>query len=192
MKMRTQQELKEVLKNALSEVWSEKMLDYCMKESDYIVELENGEIISIDKPRIKKDFCFGHGYCGITTQEDEDRADNMVAHARTSTDYFLEQNLKGINQSIEAFQKVADGKQHAFLNIKYTGQSENNPLKRVMWCRGYEAEDYKAKYNELSQEGARRIVEGYKEVRNQFVKRLNTYLKKYGLTKVNAWSYLSD
>lgn len=190
--MRTQQELKEVLKNALSEVWSGKMLDYCLKESDHIVELENGDIISIDKPRIEKDFCFGHGYCGVSTQEEEDRADNMAHYARTNADYFLEQNLKGIDQSIKAFEEVASGKQQAFLNINYTGQSESNPLKCVIWCRGYETEDYKVKYNELSQEGARRISEGYKEVRNQFIKRLSTYLKKYGLSKVNTWSYLSD
>lgn len=190
--MKTQQELKEVLKSALSEVWNGHMLDYCMKESAHIVELENGEIISIEKPRIDKDFCFGHGYCGVSSQEDEDRADSMVVHARTSTDYFLNQNLKGLEQSIKAFQEVADGKQSAFLNIHYTGQSDTNPLKSVTWCRGYEVEDYKTKYAELSCEDARRLVDGYKEVKNQFIKRLNTYLKKYGLTKVNTWSYLSD
>ena len=36
------------------------------------------------------------------------------------------------------------------------------------------------------------IVAGLEEVKKSFIKRLNTYLKKYGLSKINAWTYLVD
>ena len=30
------------------------------------------------------------------------------------------------------------------------------------------------------------------KMRKQFEKRLNTYLKRYGLSKIDTWSFLSD
>ena len=44
----------------------------------------------------------------------------------------------------------------------------------------------------LTPEEIERVKAGYQEVRQQFVKRLNTYLKKYGLSKLHTWTYLSD
>lgn len=37
-----------------------------------------------------------------------------------------------------------------------------------------------------------KLIDGYKTVKTAFVKRLNTYLKRYGMSKVEAWSYLRD
>jgi hypothetical protein len=36
------------------------------------------------------------------------------------------------------------------------------------------------------------IISGLEEVRKAFTKRIDTYLKKYGTSKVNAWSYICD
>ena len=47
-------------------------------------------------------------------------------------------------------------------------------------------------YQELEGENLKRVIEGHKIVKAKFEKRLNTYLKKYGLTKVHAWSYWRD
>ena len=38
-------------------------------------------------------------------------------------------------------------------------------------------------------EELKKIVQSEKE---KFTKRLNTYLKRYGLSKINSWSYLVD
>ena len=53
------------------------------KKANHIVELENGDIVVIEKPTIKKDFCFGYSDSRYDT-EDYDRANEMAAHARTS------------------------------------------------------------------------------------------------------------
>ncbi len=41
-----------------SEVWttSQKMVDYCIKNTARIVELEGGGLVAIEKPRIKNTF----------------------------------------------------------------------------------------------------------------------------------------
>jgi hypothetical protein len=58
------------------------------------------------------------------------------------------------------------------------------------WVRSYEAEGKKGE--QLTQDEINRIIEGFQEVKKAFTKRLNTYLKRYGLTKVHSWTYLSD
>jgi hypothetical protein len=37
-----------------------------------------------------------------------------------------------------------------------------------------------------------RIIEGYEQVFADFVKRLQSYLKRYGLTKLDTWTYWID
>ena len=54
----TQKELKVLYKTILeNEVWNTAdMVDYCIKKANYIVEIENGDIVVIEKPTIKKRF----------------------------------------------------------------------------------------------------------------------------------------
>lgn len=189
--MRTQKELKEVYRNCVEDIWSDKgMIDYCMKNIGYIVEFSNGNIAEIDKPTIKKDFCFSHGYCGVSTQEDEERANRCVEIASSDENYFYNKNMKDLYETIENLEK-AKRRDNLYLHQAYYGQSEDNILRAYV---------YKDMYNEhrvneedkLSSEDIDRIIEGYREVIKKFDKRLKTYLKKYGLSKVKAWSYLSD
>ena len=53
--MKNQKELKEKYMDIIrAEVWqnSERMQEYARKECEYVVELSNGNIIDIEKPRI--------------------------------------------------------------------------------------------------------------------------------------------
>ena len=55
--MMNQKELKEKYMNIIkTEVWQndEHMQEFARKECEYVVELSNGNIIDIDKPRIEK------------------------------------------------------------------------------------------------------------------------------------------
>ena len=67
--MKNQKELKEKYMNIIkTEVWqnSERMQEYARKECEYVVELSNGNIIDIEKPRIEKKFLFRYGnVCNI-------------------------------------------------------------------------------------------------------------------------------
>ena len=189
--MRTQKELKEVYKNCVEDIWSDQtMIDYSIKNADYIVEFSNGNIAEIDKPTIKKDFCFSHGYCGVTTDEEEDRANRCVEIASSDEKYFYDENMKDLYETIENLEK-AKKRDNLYQCQAYTGQSEDNIL-RAYTCKNMYNENRLKEEDKLSREDIDRIIEGYKEVIKKFDKRLKTYLKRYGLSKVKAWSYLSD
>lgn len=190
--MKTQKELKAMYQEILAnEVWksSPDMVDYCLKEAAHIVELTNGDIIVIEKPRIETRFCFGYSDSRYDT-EDYDRANAMADHAKKSQEYFIEENMKDINRTIGEMEGTIHHSYEYRLRVKYTGQTEGSKLKSLEVCRW--GDEYAKKYPEISAEDLQRVVEGYKVVKASFEKRLNTYLKRYGMSKVKTWSYWQD
>lgn len=199
----TQKELKAVLIAELDKAWhDEKMVKFCTKKAAYIVE-HDGKIYTIDKPTIRKDFCFGYGMFAQSTDEEEESADNAAKIAKESENYFISENLKNINRKIEQLEKIrlemgynwAEGS-HPVLMVevgaKYSGQSEDCKLNGFSIlhtfngtvCNGWHLVNDTALIDKL--------IDAYKGTRKDFEKRLNAYLKKYGLSKVNSWSYLVD
>lgn len=192
--MKDQKTLKEIYKKDMTNYWKTrrgdtdtKMVDYCTKKAAYIVELPNDNYYVIDKPSIEKDFCFGYGYCGVSTEEDYQGAAGMAAHARTSEQYFIDQNMK---QLTEIMEDLKDDRYKILKRRHYLGQQEDCKLIGLDWVHWYDAPE--TSDNELTPEEIQAILAGYEEVKKQFAKRLNSYLKRYGLTKVNSWAYLVD
>lgn len=199
--MRTQKELKPVLEKELVKVWGENdshMTQYCMKEAAYIIELSDGSILTIDKPSIKKDFCFGYGMYLRATDEEQAAADRMARHAQTNADYFIEQNLQPLN---EAINRLRAEHKNVYTYLHYIGQTEGDLLKSYVVTREWETPDNEfdnrvfwnlKDIKQLDSDDIELIIAGLEEVKKSFIKRLNTYLKKYGLSKINAWTYLVD
>lgn len=188
----TQKELKKEYERILStDVWPKRrdMVDYCVKEAAHIVELTNGDIIVIEKPRIKKDFCFGYRDSRYDTVE-FDEANAAADHARSSTDYFLAENLAAIDDVIKHLEGKERSSWDFHVCIPYYNQSESSKLKKIR--EFYWHDENGRKYPKLEGEDRARVLEGYKAVRASFEKRLHTYLKRYGLSKVNSWSYWVD
>lgn len=187
-----QAELKKLYADILKrDVWprDQKMVDYCVGKSAYIVEFENGDIITIDKPDIEKDFCFGYRLSRSDTEEYDD-ANKMAHHARTSEEYFLSENLKGLNEILEILQNDGSGNCDYYVSIPYCGQPENSRLKSIV-CY-YWHDDRSKTSKRLDGADRERVIEGYKIVKADFEKRLNTYLKRYGMSKIHTWSYWQD
>ena len=188
--MRNQEELKKAMQEVLEkEVWtkSPKMVDYCIKKTAYIVELENGDFTDIEKPNIETSFCFGYGYCGVSTEEDYQNAASMSRHARTNEEYFLQENLKGLDGMIANFR---DDDLRAYKRLHYIGQTEGSHLMNIEFCRYYQAPE--KGWIEMTDAERQAMIAGYEIVRKQFEKRLNTYLKRYGTSKLHTWTYLVD
>lgn len=200
----TQKELKAQYTAELEKAWSsEKMIKFCSKECDEVIEY-NGLLFSIDKPKIQKDFCFGYGFCGgISDEEDEQRANAAARRAQESTEYFINENLKPIDEWLETLNNIleemghnwAEGSKPRYMiatGPQYHGQKPDCKL------RGYTVEDTAKPRSYYSyelcndEEFIKKLINGYEEVKQRFVKRLNSYLKRYGLSKVNSWSYLVD
>ena len=191
-----QKELKELYRQEAAAYWKDaKMIDYCMKKAAYIVELEGGKYTIIDKPSISKEFCFGYGYCGVSTEEDYQDAANMARYARTEIDYFMDYNLKGLDEALE---NLKDESLEVYSFVGYTGQREDTKRRSFRITELWDNPEYKPymwqmpDLHKLTDQERQALIAGYEEVRKAFVKRLQAYLKRYGLSKVRSWAYLSD
>lgn len=188
----TQKELKQQYAEILSsEVWhgNKGMIDFCLKKAAYIVELDNGDIVALEKPTIKTDFCFGYRDSRYDTEE-YDNANAMADYAATSTDYFISENLNELDNLIWRLEQDDPFPFDYYLRTQYIGQPEDSKLKTV--DAFYWHTDEAKTFPRLDGENRERIIAGYREVRAAFVKRLNAYLKRYGLSKINTWSYWLD
>lgn len=187
-------ELREQFRQAEALRWgkNQKMIDYCCKTADIVFSVR-GYVAGIDRPNIRTHFCFGYGYCGVSTEEDYRDAARMADHASRSEDYFIEKNLEELNKYIEDL----EGSDYT---VYVSGNcTDSGSLVWINFCHGYEVEQLRswAKKNnqvflELS-EGERKEIAGYYGIeKDRFTKRLKTYLKRYGLSKVQSWTYLVD
>ena len=200
--MRTQKELKEKYMNIIrTEVWqdSERMQEYARKKCEYVVELSNGNIIDIEKPRIKKDFCFGMGMYATYTDEEFEAAEDLAENARTNVEYFINENMKQITGKLDALKEALENKREVYTFVHYSGQPEDSDLVAYNSVRICDNPEYAPfswsnlqAVKKLSSEDIQAIIDGLEEVANKFMKRLNTYLKRYGLEKLNVWTYCRD
>ena len=164
-------------------IWkgSKSMIAYaCHKISD-CYETEKGFLIEFETPTIKKDFCFGFDDF-YTKQED---ADDMAEHARTNERYFIEKNLEEINCLIKSLES---GKVYA-----RTSRPDAINLRSLVfenYLRTYEFE--REKCEELSGADVAGLIEMAKSEKAKLEKRLRTYLKRYGTSKLNVWTYCRD
>ena len=184
-----QQELRTKYREHLAaHVWPDRpdMVEFCLKDCAQIVELHNG-ILTISKPRIDKNFCFGYSDSAVDTA-DYDRANAMVDHALNSREYFMRENLRNLNSILES---LRDETCRIYTQARHSLTVQNAPFLRQLVFREHWQAPYEG-LEEVTEEDRAALVDGYEQVKASFVKRLETYLKRYGLTKVNAWSYWQD
>jgi hypothetical protein len=114
----------------------------------------------------------------------------MANHAATNEDYFMQENLKDINRTLDSLQSDENNDFDYYISIPYYKQPGNSQLKSLVCYRWHEDG---AKTNKRLEGADRaRVIEGYKIVKADFEKRLNAYLKRYGLSKIHTWSYWQD
>jgi len=162
----------------------EKMVNYCTDRVARFVRLKSGHILAIDKPRIETRFCFG--YSDSRYDEDYDRANNMARYASTSEEYFKAENLKQLQETIDALNGIGKYGQKVVPFIFYI----DDGVATLNFCsRSVLIENNQEEINEQDREA---IMTAYKLEIAAFEKRLNAYLKHYGLSKVHTWSYWRD
>lgn len=169
-----------------------KMHKYCVGKASDAVALDCGILFIFDKPRIEKNFCFGYRLSSQDSEEYDEA--NELAHDSKCDGgkYFKAQNLAQFVRFAEKLEEVAENPSNYFVIPSYSGN--------VNVCSHFEdACRYRYYYGKLP-ENARLLtandVENLKQVneseRQKFKKRLNTYLNKYGTSKLRAWSYWVD
>ena len=166
-------ELLNLYRERLAEVREDEWwINFHLKDISEIVQLTDGTLFVIKKPQIQTSFCFPErGY-------DYDDAQRAADYARKSEEYFKAENLRGIQSWIDALEGLED------VWILPNGAS----VQITTWNRW----DINDNSRRLGMEDRRRILEAYQRVKAGFEKRLNTYLKRYGLRCVRAWTYWMD
>ena len=168
----------ERLENELKKVWGsdQKMIDYCLKQADEVIEFHDA-IVTLDKPTIQKDFCFSYGQY-LCTDNDKKEA--------TVTQWFTESNLSQCDV-LEGL----DDPYHTMVAV-LVKSDENSQIRHLWVMSSFEAQEDRSVVRVLTDDEVKMVKDAVERQKAKFTKRLNSYLKRYGLSKVNAWSYLLD
>lgn len=136
----------------------------------FFCRLSDGGLVEFVKPEIETSFCFGYGICG--TYEEA-----LKSKANAKEDYFLRENLRGIDDRIEELKS----NDILFIycnaaNIEVSRNWSNTPLQNWETVM-------------MNDTDRARLLEACKLQRAKFEKRLHAYLKRYGLSKIKKWTY---
>ena len=176
-------------------VWKddERMVKHCQGEISNAVKLSDGRIVIVKKEKLETSFCFGYSTCGQGSEYEE--ANDEARNARTNEDYFREQNLKEYNLAIAL---LKGEKEHSWgkdayleqLNCRTCGLINIHEVVGLHYCDF--VEQRYGTYSELSEADKELIIAMYEEEKEKMNKRIDAYLKRYGLSKLNVWTYWLD
>ena len=173
----------------VAESFGESMRKYFEKKIDRVVELHDGRMIAIEKPSIQTKFCFGYHDSRYDT-DDYDRANGMANHAQKSEEYFIKENMDAFEGEAKRFTHPKRSEMIKSM-VQYTGSPKNSRI-----CCLHSLDRYCDIPNEtdrdITAEDFEAVRKAYEATGNDFRKRLGTYLKRYGLSKVQSWTYWKD
>ena len=185
--MLTKQE-KERLTAAERSYWKdERMVKHCVSRALLFFDLR-GKIFTIEKRDVNTNFCFGYHDYGDFNY---DAASDMAAYARQNQLYFLRENHKSAGYA-ERIHDLDNSRYIVYARPNYTGDCpELYEISFIYKCDYDESrlpqnsfiltDDEKALYK-------RKLTEACK----LHHKKLEAYLKRYGLSKVRSWTYWAD
>lgn len=202
---------RDMLRAEFAKAWKDpRMVDYCTNKVAAVAVLPTtGEIITFEKMSIETRFCFGEsGY-------DAEDARKMAAHARTSCDYFKEENMRAFKQWLDNLEDARTLEGRYALTIggrAYTGQTEDCKLRYIRLERISKVIDDLGgsafladlpgqtvtengsgrKYRIATAEELEAITNACKQAAAAHEKKVDAYLKRYGTSKVHAWTYWRD
>lgn len=158
---------------------NEEDIKYFEKTTSEYVVLDNDCCLLLEKQHIKKNFCFGYYYDVSEVEGCEELAQNV--------EYFLEKNRRNLYKKSEKY--VALNSYESGKILRYVPLEEYQDAERegqLFWY-GNNLEPYF-----LNDSENERLNNAIDKANAKFEKRLQTYLKKYGLSKVNTWTYWAN
>lgn len=139
----------------------------------------NGGFVLIDKPRIENQFCWADEGPQYEHYKEVHSSDENLKR------YFLAQNLKDFDHQIDMLLDCHD--------IYLTQPDKNGRVEYYKidhyWGNGEKRNETDKK---ITLEQSQEIIEALRWGKAQFEKRLQTYLKRYGTSKLHTWTYWAD
>ena len=189
-------ELLEEYMNEWRKVWKDgSMLDYERKRFSSAIRLENGGILYFVKPSIDNKFCFHD------EGEQYEQYKKLHSSEELMADYFKAMNLRGFDKMIKGLEKLENwegdyyGMTWYIQREKYSSQTEPLNLYDFHAFREYDVVNSPTMYEgaeKMTETDRKAIVKALKHERDKFEKRLNAYLKRYGISKIHTWTYWAD
>ena len=182
----TTKELLSEIEEEYRKVWPDlpDMVKHCMKQVYAAAKLPNGCIYIVRRPEIKKRFCFGYH------NDDYEETAAAAREARDDEEYFRQKNMEQL-----------DEEQRRAHKYRYLCDTYDGSRRLVQFCSSYPGREdndlayLREKGHEpwLATDEDRKLIDAaYEEARKKFSRRVETYLKKYGLSKVRSWTYWAD
>lgn len=149
------------------------------------LKVDEKHFITFDKQDIEKSFCFGWSCQGGMTYEEA----TDMCHNFSEADFKVK-NLKCFDNKYIHRLKAIEEKQIKLKREYVTSKESGAEIMYITTDRDVSGDIT------LSVEDSTRLREAYKQkvqdLRNEFEKRLDAYLKKYGLSKIRRWTYCAD
>lgn len=171
-------EVRSLLGGGVQESKSEKKAGGSAPMAEAHLEFPEG-VYHIEKPRIENAFCFSDEGPEYEFYKSLSKGDNLAK-------YFLSENLSRLDGEIE----MMEGREPVYIHpSEYVKGEALIGNWRYMCVNRYNDDD---KARELTAEERRRVADALRSVRAAFEKRLQTYLKRYGTSKIRTWSYWAN
>lgn len=176
---------KETLVKEFQAAWeTERMVKHCVNKT-CIGFIVRDTVVIIDKESIKTQF--GFGYECFRNVDTSDKASELAQQARTDIKMFVNSNLQKHDDLLKLIDDALIGKEKFVIKQGlYSGQQAECRLGYIELMRSHK--DY-----DVSRIMTNEELSLYREMvslsREKLLKRVQTYLKKYGLSKVETLVY---
>lgn len=162
---------------------------YYLDHTAEALKVDKKHFITFDKQDIEKAFCFGWSCQGGMTYEEATDMCHNFGEAE-----FKAENLKRFDREYKYALEAVEENQIT-LGQHYTRSTSEEFGAEIMFIKKRGTYDDNGDIT-LSVEESIRLREAYKQkvqdLRDEFEKRLDAYLKKYGLSKIRRWTYCAD
>lgn len=162
---------------------------YYLDHTAEALKVDEKHFITFDKQDIEKAFCFGWSCQGGMTYEEATDMCHNFGEAE-----FKAENLKRFDREYKHALEAVEENQIT-LGQHYTRGTSEEFGAEIMFIKKRGTYDDNGDIT-LSVEESTRLREAYKQkvqgLRDEFKKRLDAYLKKYGLSKIRRWTYCAD
>lgn len=183
---------KQMLHDEFAKAWGSdgKMANWCVSNTSAYMTIRD-RLITFDKPHIETRFCFGYGRQGA---DDFDEVQETCEALSKSERYFVEHNLKHADAGHD-MKAIEDSHwvEWWLTPSHYTGQAPDCKLSCISSAHLEDHDFYEGKgWRLLTENELHEYYQVCFEEQMKFCKRLKTYLKRYGLSKCDYWTYWAD
>lgn len=158
------------------------MIDYHLKNLSNVHMFDDERFVVFKKKSLKTRFCFGYSDCGQGSSFE--KAQELSNKAERDAEIFIKENLEDIESTIKEFKEN---------DVYIIGTHFNKGKNQINLCSDWNMRYHSRENSEkISEKDKLAIIAILEEEKAKMLKRINTYLKRFGLSKIRSWSFWMD